>query len=121
MRATNCSFIVASVETVNPRERLLAVVPATTGMLEIEGCCYGVVEVGDGSLLLLLAGGIECCGAMWARVLSQLAETKGVVVPDVPGLGESAPVGRLDVDTFTGWTGGVARLPIRGRLTAGIN
>ena len=71
------------------------------------GIATAVVEVGDGPPLLLLHGGIECGGAMWAPVLAQLAETHRVVVPDVPGLGESAPAPRLDVDTFTGWLQGV--------------
>jgi hypothetical protein len=35
-----------------------------------------------------------------------------MVVPDVAGFGESAPVRRLDADTFAGWIDGVARLPI---------
>ena len=40
------------------------------------------------------------------RVLKDAAllpEHHQVVVPDIPGLGESAPVARLDVDTFEGW------------------
>ena len=86
---------------------MLAGVGATTRVLEIEGIATAVVEVGDGPPLLLLHGGIECGGAMWAPVLAQLAETYRVVVPDLPGLGESAPAPRLDVDTFTGWLHGV--------------
>ncbi len=95
-------------ETANPRERMLAGVGATTRVLEIDGLATAVTQVGEGPPLLLLHGGIECGGAMWAPVLAQLAETHRVVVPDVPGLGESAPAPRLDVDTFASWLRGVA-------------
>jgi 2-hydroxymuconate-semialdehyde hydrolase len=44
---------------------------------------------------------------MWTPVLATLAARHRVVVPDVPGLGESAPVSRLDVDTFGRWFMGV--------------
>ena len=40
-------------------------------------------------------------------MFAQLGQTNRVVVPDVPGLGESAPAARLDVDTFAGWLHGV--------------
>ena len=62
-----------------------------------------MIELGRGDPLLLLHGGIECGGAMWAPVLTKLAEQHRVIVPDVPGLGESAPVDRLDVDAFGRW------------------
>ena len=108
MRATVRLSIVATMETANPRERMLAGVRGTTRMLDIDGIATAVIEVGDGAPLLLLHGGIECGGAMWAPVLAQLAQTNRVVVPDVPGLGESAPAPRLDVDTFSSWLHGVA-------------
>ena len=56
---------------------------------------------------MLLHGGIECGGAYWAPVIERLAEHHHVIVPDAPGLGESAPVDRLDDDTFAGWFGDV--------------
>ena len=46
-------------------------------------------------------------GAYWAPVIARLAEHHRLVVPDVPGLGESAPVDRLDDDTFGAWLTGV--------------
>jgi pimeloyl-ACP methyl ester carboxylesterase len=107
MRAANRSCIVATVETSGPRERMLAGVGATTRMLKVGGIATAVVEAGDGPPLLLLHGGIECGGAMWAPVLAHLAESNRVVVPDVPGLGESAPAPCLDVDTFGHWLHGV--------------
>jgi 2-hydroxymuconate-semialdehyde hydrolase len=56
---------------------------------------------------VLLHGGIECGGAYWAPVIARLAERHRLLVPDVPGLGESAPVDRLDDDTFDAWFTGV--------------
>ena len=56
---------------------------------------------------MLLHGGIECGGAYWAPVIARLAGHRHVVVPDAAGLGESAPVDRLDVDTFARWFGAV--------------
>jgi pimeloyl-ACP methyl ester carboxylesterase len=101
------SFIVAVMERVNPRKRMLAGVEATTGVLDINGIATAIVEIGDGPPVVLLHGGIECGGAMWAPVLAQLAKTYRLVVPDVPGLGESAPASRLDVDVFAEWLQGV--------------
>ena len=45
---------------------------------------------------------------MWAPVITRLARHHRVVAPDVPGLGQSAPVPHLDVDTFGHWLTGVA-------------
>ena len=87
---------------------MLAGLPATTRTLDIDGVSTAVIEAGDGPPLLLLHGGIECGGAMWAPVLTQLARHNRVVVPDVPGLGQSAPMARFDVDTFARWLTGVA-------------
>jgi 2-hydroxymuconate-semialdehyde hydrolase len=39
--------------------------------------------------------------------MGRLAERHRLIVPDVPGLGESAPVDRLDDDTFAAWFAGV--------------
>ena len=46
---------------------------------------------------------------MWAPAARLLAERHRVVVPDIPGLGESAPATRLDADTFAGWLGALSR------------
>jgi 2-hydroxymuconate-semialdehyde hydrolase len=82
---------------------MLAGVPATARTIGVDGVATAVIEAGDGPPLLLLHGGIECGGAMWAPVLTLLAEHHRVIVPDIPGLGESAPVARLDIDTFGRW------------------
>jgi 2-hydroxymuconate-semialdehyde hydrolase len=71
--------------------------------LEVGGIATTVLEAGDGPALVLLHGGIECGGCYWAPVIARLAKRHRVVMPDVPGLGESAPVDRLDVDAFTIW------------------
>ena len=72
------------------RNRMLAGLPVTARTLDIDGIATSVLEGGDGPPLVLLHGGIECGGAMWAPVLTRLMEHHRVVVPDVPGLGESA-------------------------------
>ena len=104
--------------TPSPRQRMLAGLPISTRTLDLDGVSTAVIEAGDGPPLLLLHGGIECGGAMWAPVLAQLAQDHRVVVPDVPGLGESAPVPHLDVDTFARWLArfseqaGLERVPV---------
>jgi pimeloyl-ACP methyl ester carboxylesterase len=50
-----------------------------------------------------LHGGIESGGAYWAPVVERLAESHRLVIPDVPGLGESAPLADLSVDAFAAW------------------
>lgn len=89
------------------RARMLAGLPITARVLDVDGIETSIFEAGDGPPLVLLHGGIECGGAYWAPVITRLAETNRLVVPDVPGLGESAPVDRLDDDTFGAWLTGV--------------
>jgi pimeloyl-ACP methyl ester carboxylesterase len=85
------------------RQRLLAGVPVDERRLELAGASTVVLEGGDGPPLVLLQGGIECGGAYWAPVIAPLAERYRVIVPDLPGLGESEPVSRLDAATFGDW------------------
>jgi pimeloyl-ACP methyl ester carboxylesterase len=87
----------------DPRTRMLAGLPVSQRQLDVAGTNTTVLAVGEGPALVLLHGGIECGGAYWAPVIARLAENHHVVVPDAPGLGESAPVNRLDVHTFAGW------------------
>jgi pimeloyl-ACP methyl ester carboxylesterase len=89
------------------RERMLAGLPITSRSIDAAGVETAILEAGDGPPLVLLHGGIECGGAYWAPVIARLAERHRVVVPDVPGLGESAPVDRLTDDTFAAWFTGV--------------
>lgn len=85
------------------RKRMLAGLPVTERRLPVAGVSTAVLEGGTGPPLVLLHGGIECGGAYWAPVIERVAEIHRVVVPDVPGLGESEPVPRLDVDSFAEW------------------
>jgi 2-hydroxymuconate-semialdehyde hydrolase len=89
---------------------MLAGLTTTSRTIDAHGVSTAVIEAGDGPPLLLLHGGIECGGTMWAPVLGPLAQQHRVVVPDVPGLGESAPVPRLDVDTFARWFVGLVEV-----------
>jgi pimeloyl-ACP methyl ester carboxylesterase len=85
------------------RTRLLAGCVVRERRLDLAGASSMVLEAGEGSPLLLLHGGIECGGVYWAKVIQPLAERHRVIVPDVPGLGESAPFPRMDVAHFVEW------------------
>jgi pimeloyl-ACP methyl ester carboxylesterase len=93
-----------------PRERMLAGLPVTERRLDLAGTATAVVEAGDGPPLVLLHGGIECGGPIWAPVVARLAQRHHVVVPDLPGLGESEPVERLDPATFAAWFSALLRM-----------
>jgi 2-hydroxymuconate-semialdehyde hydrolase len=85
------------------RQRLLAGVPVTERRLKLAGAETNLLESGDGPPLVLLHGGIECGGAYWGPVMGALAQRNRVIAPDVPGLGESEPAGRLDTAVFADW------------------
>jgi 4,5:9,10-diseco-3-hydroxy-5,9,17-trioxoandrosta-1(10),2-diene-4-oate hydrolase len=85
------------------RKRLLAGIPVAERQLELGGVPTTVLEGGSGSPLILLHGGIECGGVYWGPVITDLADDYRLVVPDVPGLGESEPVARLDPGAFLRW------------------
>lgn len=85
------------------RAQLLKGLPIRERRIDVNGVATTVLEGWDGPPLVLLHGGIECGGTYWAPVISRLVEGHGVVVPDVPGLGESAPVARLDFKAFADW------------------
>ena len=91
------------------RQRLLAEVPVTERRLELAGASTVVLEGGDGPPLVLLHGGIECGGAVWGPVIGPLAERCRVIVPDLPGLGASQPVDRLDAAAFADWFAALLR------------
>lgn len=94
----------------DPRARMLAALPVTERRRVVAGVSTALLEGGDGPPLILLHGGVECGGAMWAPVISGLARSHRLIVPDVPGLGESAPVDRLDAAAFIGWFTELLRL-----------
>jgi 2-hydroxymuconate-semialdehyde hydrolase len=82
---------------------MLVGLPGREQILEAGGIRTNVYEAGAGPPLILLHGGIECGGAMWAPVVARLAESFRLIVPDAPGLGESEPVERIDTETFSAW------------------
>jgi pimeloyl-ACP methyl ester carboxylesterase len=85
------------------REQLLEGLSLQQRQRQVDGIATSVLEGGDGPPLVLLHGGIQAGGVIWWRVLPRLATTYRVVVPDLPGLGESAPAARLDTRTFAAW------------------
>jgi pimeloyl-ACP methyl ester carboxylesterase len=101
----------------HPRERLLAGLPVTERRLELGCVSTAVLEGGDGPPLVLLHGGIESGGAYWAPVISDLAESHSLVVPDVPGLGESDPHARLDSSALADWFAELVRSTCREQPT----
>lgn len=82
---------------------MLTGAPVTERRLTLGGVPTALLEGGDGPPLVLLHGGIECGGAFWAPTIARLAETHTLVVPDLPGLGESEPLPRIDADAFSRW------------------
>ncbi len=92
------------------RRRMLTGIPVMQRRLEVAGVSTALLEGGDGPPVVLLHGGIETGGVYWAPVMSRLAETHRLVVPDVPGLGESEPFDGLDVASFGEWV--AALLPL---------
>jgi 2-hydroxymuconate-semialdehyde hydrolase len=89
---------------------MVAGTPLTERRLDVGGISTALFEGGEGPPLVLLQGGIECGGAYWAPVASGLAESHRLVIPDVPGLGESEPIERLDVSRFADWLIALLRL-----------
>jgi 2-hydroxymuconate-semialdehyde hydrolase len=71
--------------------------------IAVAGVTTAVLEGGRGPSLVLLHGGIPCGGVYWAPVLTSLLDRHHVVVPDLPGLGESEPFDRLDTGSFADW------------------
>jgi pimeloyl-ACP methyl ester carboxylesterase len=87
----------------SPRERMLAGVPVAERRIRLAGVPTSLLEAGGGAPLVLLHGGIESGGAYWAPVVERLAESHRVVIPDVPGLGESEPFADPSTDAFGAW------------------
>lgn len=92
------------------RARLLSGLPLKQHQLDVNGTVTTVLEGGSGRPLVLLHGGIECGGACWAPVIQGLAQDHRLLVPDMPGLGESDPVARLDDTAFDAWLAALLQL-----------
>lgn len=95
---------------VRSRARLLHGVPVEEHRLDVAGTSTHLLDAGRGPSVVLLHGGIQCGGAYWGRVISRFAENHRVLVPDVPGLGESEPRERLDATEFSHWLGALLQL-----------
>jgi pimeloyl-ACP methyl ester carboxylesterase len=94
----------SAVRTASPyRDRMLGDLAPTQRRVCAAGVDTAYYESGEGPPLVLLHGGIECGGAYWAPVVPELARRFRVLVPDMPGLGESAPFDKLTADRFAKW------------------
>src|SRR6186713_1150261 len=87
----------------DPRRRVLSGLPVSERRMPLAGSSTTLLEGGDGPTLILLHGGIECGGAYWSPVIPSLARSYRLVIPDVPGVGESAPLPRMDAAVFSEW------------------
>jgi 2-hydroxymuconate-semialdehyde hydrolase len=86
------------------RSKLFAGLPVRERRPILAGAATALLEGGDGPPLLLLHGGIEAGGAYWAPIIPALAQQYRVVVPDLPGLGESdALADGLSQNAFDQW------------------
>jgi 2-hydroxymuconate-semialdehyde hydrolase len=92
------------------RARLLRDLPLTERRLHPAGAATAVLEGGQGSPLVLLHGGIECGGPVWAPVVAGLAERHRVIIPDLPGLGASPPADVIGAAAFARWLAELLRL-----------
>jgi pimeloyl-ACP methyl ester carboxylesterase len=89
---------------------MLAAAPVRASRIDAAGASTATLVAGAGPPLVLLHGGIECGGAYWAPVIEGLSRTHRVIVPDVPGLGESEPLASLDAVSFARWLDAVLDL-----------
>jgi pimeloyl-ACP methyl ester carboxylesterase len=85
------------------RARLFAALPVEDRRLELAGIPTAVLEGGAGPPLVLLHGPGEFAG-VWVRVLADLVRTHRVIVPDLPGHGETGlPSAPLDAQRTLAW------------------
>lgn len=99
------------------RDRLLDGLPVEERRLDVDGVATSVLEGGKGAPVVLLHGGSQAGGVMWVRVLPHLTRRWRVVVPDLPGLGGSEPVARLDAAAVSEWLEVLLRLTCHDRPT----
>lgn len=91
------------------RERLLKDLHVESRHLDVDGAPTYLLESGDGPPLVLIHGAVPVGGVIWLRIISALATNHRVIVPDVPGFGQSPPVSKLDVDVAAGWLAALIR------------
>jgi pimeloyl-ACP methyl ester carboxylesterase len=93
------------------RDELLKDLPVEERRLDVCGVTTSLLEGGRGQPLILLHGGIQAGGLVWWRVIPRLVSTYRVVVPDLPGLGESdGGAGPLEPDWVADWLEEMIRL-----------
>jgi pimeloyl-ACP methyl ester carboxylesterase len=90
-------------QTAELRQRLLPRADVETRRVDVDGVDTYLLEAGDGPPLVLLHGGIESGAAYWAPAIPALAASHRLIVPDVPGLGESAPFASMSQAALDGW------------------
>ena len=98
------------------RERLLAGSPSRSDGSTWPGCRPSCSRLVTAHRSFSCMAGSSAAGRLGARG-RRLAERHRVVVPDLPGLGESEPVDRLDADTFADWFAALLRLTCEGKPT----
>jgi pimeloyl-ACP methyl ester carboxylesterase len=85
------------------RDPLLAAIPAVEHRLQLAGVETAVLIGGDGPPMILLHGPGES-SLWWMRVIPKLAGTHRVIVPDLPGQGESKIYNKtLNSDLVFNW------------------
>ncbi len=92
-------------ETNIHRSRLLAGLPVEEHRLSLAGISTSVLVGGEGSPLILLHGPGES-SLWWLRAIPRLVTTNRVIVPDLPGHGESVFTGGVaDASLILPWLG----------------
>ena len=89
----------------DPRQRLLAGLPATERRLDLAGIPTAILEGGDGPPIILLHGPGESA-ANWRWVMPELVQTHRVIAPDLPAHGSTAASeDGLDAGRVLAWLG----------------
>ena len=107
------------------REQLIEGLGVSERRILAAGVDTSVLASSGGPPLLLLHGLNPAGGAVWWPVLGSLAERFSLLVPDLPGMGESEPAARLDFDTLVPWladllrTSDLASAPVVGTSLGG--
>jgi len=85
------------------RGRLVSAIPAEERRLELAGMSTALLEGGEGPPAILLHGPGETA-AWWMRVIPKMVKTHRVIVPDLPGHGETRTGGKaLNENRVLNW------------------